>query len=100
MIILVCFTALGFAAGFVLRLPVFTALLLLTVVGYAVFSATFEGALRLAYHAVLVGIACQIGYFAAIVTQAVFRSRSRGPQIRTNSSSWRNVSRGSHEEKR
>jgi hypothetical protein len=99
MIILACFAALGFAAGFVLRLPVFAALLLLAVVGYAVFSASPEGALRLAYHAVLVGIACQIGYFVAIVAQAMFRSWSKGNQIRTNSWPRRNVSRDSHEER-
>ena len=50
MIMLACFTALGFAAGFVLRLPVFTVLLLLAVVGYAVFSDSIEGAFRLAYN--------------------------------------------------
>ncbi len=98
MIMLACFTALGFAAGFVLRLPVFTILLLLAVLGYAVFSASTEDALRLAYHAMLLGIACQIGYFVAIVAQAVFRRWSRGHQTRTNSSSRRNVSWNSHED--
>lgn len=99
MIMLACFTALGFAAGFVLRLPVFTVLLLLAVVGYAVFSASIEGAFRLAYNSVLLGIACQIGYFVAIVAQAACRSWSKGHQIRTNSSSPRIVSRNSNEER-
>jgi hypothetical protein len=99
MIVLVCYTALGFAAGFVLRLSAFAALLLLAVVGYAVISSSFEGSLSLAYHAVLVGISGQIGYFVAIVTQAMFRSRSKGNQIRANSSLRSKVSRDSHEER-
>jgi hypothetical protein len=99
MIILACFVVLGFAAGFVLRLPAFAALLLLAVVGYAVFSASLEGALRLTYHAVLVGIACQIGYFVAIVAQTTFRSWSKGNQIRANSSPRSEVSHDSHEER-
>jgi hypothetical protein len=74
-IVLVCCVAVGFAAGFVLRLPAFIALSLLAMVGCAVFRAGMENGLELAYHIVLVGIALQIGYFVAIVTQTIFRSR-------------------------
>jgi hypothetical protein len=99
MILLACFATLGFAAGFVLRLPAFAALLLLAVVGYAVFNASLEGALLLAYHAVLVGIAGQVGYFVAVVAQAVFRNRSKASHVLTKSASRKNVSRDPHQER-
>ena len=81
MIILACFVVVGFAAGFVLRLPAFTLLCLFAIVGYAVFRAGMEGGWQITYHVVLAGIALQIGYFVAIVTQTMFRSWSKGNQI-------------------
>jgi hypothetical protein len=99
MILLACFAALGFAAGFALRLPAFAALLLLAVVGYAVFSASVEGVLVLAYHAVVVGIAGQIGYFVAIVAQAALRSRSKANHVRTHGTPRGNVNEDPHEER-
>jgi hypothetical protein len=97
-IVLACCAAAGFATGFVLRLPAFIILCLLTVAIYAVFRAGIEGGLELTYHLVLVGIAFQLGYFVAIVTQALLRSLSRSKRLRANNAPRRERERDSHQE--
>lgn len=88
-IVLACCAAVGFSAGFVLRLPAFIILCLVAIAVYAVFRAGIEGSWEFAYHIVLVGLAFQIGYFVAIVAQTVFRSMSRS-KLRPNNESRRN----------
>ena len=97
-IILACSAVVGFVAGLVLRLPAFTILCLLAIVGYAVFRAGIESGWQITYHVVLVGIALQIGYFVAIVTQTVLRSSSRSKQVRTTNDARRDRERDSHQQ--
>ena len=97
-IVLACCAAAGFATGFVLRLPAFIILCLLTVAIYAVFRAGIEGGWELAYHLVLVGLAFQIGYFVAIVTQTLLRNLSRSKRLRANNAPRRERERDSHQE--
>ena len=97
-IVLASCAAVGFAAGFVLRLPAFIILGLLAVAIYAVFRAGMEGGLALAYHLVLIGLAFQIGYFVAIVTQTLFCSLSRSKRLRADRESRRERKRDSHQE--
>jgi hypothetical protein len=96
-IVFACCAAVGFAAGFVFRLPAFIVLCLLAVAGYAVFRAGIEGGWELTYHLVLVGIAFQIGYFVAIVAQTLFRNSSKSKQHRTNNGSHREQGRDSQQ---
>jgi len=97
-IVLACCAAVGFVTGFVLRLPAFITLCLLALAIYAVSRAGIEGGWELAYHLVLVGIAFQIGYFVAIVTQTLSRSRSRSKQLRTNNETRRKGGQDSHQQ--
>jgi hypothetical protein len=88
-IVLIFCAAVGFAVGFVLRLPAFITLSLLAIVGYAVFRAGMESGWQITYHIVLVGLTLQIGYFAAIVTQTLLRSSSMSKQLPTGNGSRR-----------
>jgi uncharacterized membrane protein AbrB (regulator of aidB expression) len=97
-VILACCVVVGFAAGFVLRLPAFTLLCLFAIVGYAVFRAGMESGWQITYHVVLAGIALQIGYFVSIVTQTVFRSSSRSKQLRTTNDARRDRERDLHQQ--
>jgi hypothetical protein len=97
-IILACSAVVGFVAGLVLRLPAFTILCLLAIVGYAVFRAGIESGWQITYHVVLVGIALQIGYFVAIVTRTVLRSSSRSKQVRTTNDARRDRERDSRQQ--
>jgi hypothetical protein len=97
-IILACCAVVGFMAGLVLRLPAFTILCLLAMAGYAVFRAGIEGGWQITYQVVLIGIALQIGYFVAIVTQTVFRSLSRSKQLRIANDARRDRERDSHQQ--
>ncbi len=65
------FLVVGLAAGFILRLPAFAIFWFLVVAAYAVFRHGVGGAVELTYHVLFVGIALQIGYFLAIVIQAL-----------------------------
>jgi ABC-type Fe3+-siderophore transport system permease subunit len=98
-IVLACCAAIGFAAGFILRLPAFIAMCLLAVAVYAVFRAGREGAFELTYHLLLVGIALQIGYFAAIVTQVLFGILSGSKQVRSNNESRLDQGPDSHQQR-
>jgi hypothetical protein len=97
-IILACCAVVGFMAGLVLRLPAFTILCLLAVAGYAVFRTGIESGWQITYQVVLIGIALQIGYFVAIVTQTVFRSLSRSKQLRTTKGARCDRERDSHQQ--